>query len=677
MRKIFILFCLFIIFVGFVSAQALPSDPRALVNASLNAKEFQGYFLRVNANRRTPFIYFSDLINKKKTHATYNWALQYWVSFDSSFDPSLIRLEALFTRVDLSLTVLNRDRAGRSLGSPSPSPGNEASPSPTPSPSSSGFQGPAGIYDPNAILKTGLKGSLLFGYRIDMPYTADAEFIFFRDKDNVSFNYATYNWKYQHWVYTMVGFNPRGVDLSALYASLSIDPALLQRDARGKPVPLEESSTPLPTLSPSPSPTVTVSPTATTTFTPTPQVTVTPTFIPSPSSTPGPTPSPTPAPSSSASPRVWPIPTVIPGPRPSFSPLPPALDALILEPRMELNGTIRDGMRIEVNRDVRAIIFNDIQYPDHYLALYRYNTKAWAEEMDAAFEKSRIDLTQYFKNLSADQAAALNRYNPNNSYVIRTQVWTAPYDYSNDPDYQEFMNWLVARGSTSLYVDFWRKAGQDASIRGRMQTYFNARKGKHYWVNLRNRKIISAGPEIKLTIIELEPSSGASGQRVSLIGEAFRLKMEESGLRFLKKPTRVTVKSAVIDYMRLANPPGDVYARQRRDDYLAETVDQLVPADSLVFYRLMDIELTKQIPGFYLGYPLGKGSPMQGTEAWDIGSPFHEIGHTLGFDHHYPPEVFGVPLADINWHTSPACVMNYDFKTDEYCPLCLYALGYD
>ena len=50
----------------------------------------------------------------------------------------------------------------------------------------------------------------------------------------------------------------------------------------------------------------------------------------------------------------------------------------------------------------------------------------------------------------------------------------------------------------------------------------------------------------------------------------------------------------------------------------------------------------------------------------------HEFGHSLQLRHHFN-DTDG--SSDIKTHISPSCIMNYKYRSNEFCPLCKYGLG--
>ncbi len=491
-------------------------------------------------------------------------------------------------------------------------------------------------YDPDAVIDPGIKRTVYMGYYVDYLASDDYPYLFFRNPDNRRINYATYNYKQQYWIFIGPAFDPAEIDLAPLYAEIDLNKVTLNRNQDGTVYAENPGSSPHAAGSVEP-------------------------------------------PEAAEEQGGGPARERDTRPLPEHGSESAAvnIDELTLRPNTALNNTIKDGYLIRFNTYLNNLEFIDPEYPEHNAAVYRIHQKCWIEWIDSAFDAKAVNLQDYFIGISEKQAEALNRWNYIDSHVIRDVRETDYYDYRKDPDFADFVEYLDRIGASPLYKDFYLRIANDPVIRERMQEHFDAHNGNHFMCAIDNYKIYNQNKVLPVAVIELYPKYGATEDVVESRGDDFLKKFETAVERFYKKKADIKVFSAVIDYRGLDDGGPLTGLAYRRKRYLEKNVDYLVPEGSLVFYRFMDMGLMKQIPRFNLGGPLGKGAPMAEIKEWDLYTLFHEMGHTFGLTHHFPPEDFGKPTEDINHHVSPACVMNYGLKTDSLCPLCLYTLGWD
>lgn len=91
------------------------------------------------------------------------------------------------------------------------------------------------VFDPDAKLKTGLNGSRIGGYRIQVILNPKYPYIYFQDTTKKNFTYAGYNWKFQYWVWKNIKFNDN-INPADLFEKISLDQRLLQRKAPAKEI---------------------------------------------------------------------------------------------------------------------------------------------------------------------------------------------------------------------------------------------------------------------------------------------------------------------------------------------------------------------------------------------------------------------------------------------------------
>ena len=386
--------------------------------------------------------------------------------------------------------------------------------------------------------------------------------------------------------------------------------------------------------------------------------------------------------------------------------------------RTDLEGKVMWGYKIAQTRGHAGVYFyiNDGRPTRNAIPEAYYNTREqyWELKKDS-FDSSKIDLTKIYQSINMTHSQ-LDRLFPQE--VVRLdQSRAAAYNSTLTRDLNDFIAYLRRGGATETQIEFFQDAAKVAGKRGNvlpfeygklydvndvgmqmgvftpieaqsltdadyirehfeqaavggMQYYFEAHKDD--WVLGRNIDAIKNSTSIPIRLIEVVPTDRevTSGM---LSGEALRARVESELEHAFGMDVTVSLSTERVDYSVLEEAGGEGVGKMGRtiaklhELYNGRYSDEVIFIDYFMnkpWLKSMDEDMS---------HPVGTGT--YGTD-WERvhNTILHELGHALGLRHHFTKERAEI-YSDIDEHISPACIMNYRYKSDTFCPLCRYALG--
>lgn len=341
-------------------------------------------------------------------------------------------------------------------------------------------------------------------------------------------------------------------------------------------------------------------------------------------------------------------------------------------PNLALNNTRMYNCKVVFMENVDEIWFNDLEsrYITH--AVYKYKNMHWSKWTHGDFAIEEVDLSLFFTNMNSDEAKKYNRWNPDDDMMIRVLKETEYYDYSNDKDFADFIAYAGKIGAPDRAIDFYLRAANNPEVRTRMQFYFDMHHNKRGIFEA--TAIFKKFDKVPLTILELSPVTPSGEEETSLRGAKLRQMVKKDFEAHFKKSFSVKTVRAVLNYEELALEAEKGSPLYYQGLYLKNHIDHFAGKDRLILYYFTDKARLKQFPRIKTSNPMGMGTGAYSWD-WNIGPTIHELGHTMGLPHHFPPTKSNIDPEDINDHTSASCIMNYALKSEEFCELCRYALG--
>ncbi|MBP9022856.1 MAG: hypothetical protein KBH06_06605 [Spirochaetes bacterium] len=382
------------------------------------------------------------------------------------------------------------------------------------------------------------------------------------------------------------------------------------------------------------------------------------------------------------------------------------------EVNKELKDTLWNGYRLQFDLNFTTVLFADPNNPMLRDAYYNLDKQYYGWKTPN-FDSSKFDLTYLYKKIDLSKTT-LDRMEPKAETVYRdTSLEDKDYDYSKDPDFAAFMAYCDKTKVKPEVKQFYLRAANNSAKRGRlildqnktlsdaevgiqqsafkppiyknqvvpydkrngitymaggMQLYFEFRKKQRYVYPDKALNIFKDNKAVPLVIVELEPKEGNTGP-VILRGESLVKKAKADLEAAFKKNFRITTKTMTISYSEFADA-GKIAPLTHYSNYLAKHVNPSIPKNSLIIYYFTD---AKRL----LAIDRDGSHPLEfGPYATDWERLFptivHEFGHSLQLRHHFN-DTDG--SSDIKTHISPSCIMNYKYRSNEFCPLCKYGLG--
>jgi hypothetical protein len=379
-----------------------------------------------------------------------------------------------------------------------------------------------------------------------------------------------------------------------------------------------------------------------------------------------------------------------------------------------LSGSVMFGYYIDINPIYPYIYFRDIDKPALNYATYNGEKQYWMWKNDK-FDSSKIDLKQFFTKIDLTKTT-LDRVEPVSETVYRdTVLEEKPYDYSNDKDFKDFMKWCDKTKVPADVKAFYLKAANNSAKRGNlipdegrgvsdndmgiqaeafkslkyknrqvpeieargmkklaggMQLYFEYRKRTMLRYNDESQNIFRENKTVPVTIVELEPEEGNTGQKI-LRGKALVKRVKADLEKTFHKKFNVKLKTMTISYTEFADC-GKVAPLTHYGRFMSKYVHPNAVKNTLYIYYFTDTQKLLAIDNDGT-HPLQFGPYGSDWENFSF-TIIHEFGHSIGLRHHFN-DTDGSD--DIKTHISPACIMNYRYVSREFCPLCRYGLGID
>lgn len=379
-----------------------------------------------------------------------------------------------------------------------------------------------------------------------------------------------------------------------------------------------------------------------------------------------------------------------------------------------LTNTNLFGYRIIIIQGYPFVYFRDKDNPVDNLAQYNWKEQYWLYK-SKGFNDSEIKLEKLFKKIDLSKTQLYRDMPAIDNTVNKLESENKAYDYSSDKDFADFITYLKKHKTPQERLDFYLKAGNNPAKRGKkvpfeygknysasevgiqlehfkpialknvfdgnemrnhpmitaggMQLYFELKKQEYVRAANKAYSIFRDTPVVPLVIVELEPEEEMTGPKI-LRGKALVSRVKADLEKFTKKKFKISLKTMKISYTDFANH-GSWTPLSHYDNFFDKTVHPYIDKNSMVIYYFTDRNRLKAIDKD-MSHPLTRG-PYATDWANVYRTIIHEMGHSLGMRHHFNDEQTG--SADINTHISPSCVMNYKFRKDEFCELCLYSLG--
>ncbi len=380
----------------------------------------------------------------------------------------------------------------------------------------------------------------------------------------------------------------------------------------------------------------------------------------------------------------------------------------------DIKGKIIWGYYIDINLKYALVYFKDKEKHAVNKATYNCEKQFWAWK-HKDFDSSKIDLTQLFSRVDLSKTT-LDRPEPVSETVYRDNALeTKNYDYSRDKDFSDFISWckrtrvpedtikfyinsannaakrgtlvddtgrVLSDNDTGIQAETFKPAGYKnkvvpynkrngiTKVAGGMQLYFEYRKRTMYRYVDEAQNIFRDNKTVPVTIVELEPLEGNTGPKI-LRGNALIKQVRSDLESSFHKKFKVKHKVIKISYTEFGNY-GNIAPLTYFDQFMTKHVNPKVGRNTLIIYYFTDSKRLLAIDD-QGSHPLHYGpyGTDWGRMAFTI---IHEMGHSLGLRHHFNDRDGS---ADIKAHISPACIMNYKYKSQEFCPLCRYGLGID
>jgi hypothetical protein len=382
------------------------------------------------------------------------------------------------------------------------------------------------------------------------------------------------------------------------------------------------------------------------------------------------------------------------------------------EVKRELADTMWNGYRLQYNTFYTIVFF---AHPDNPLDRYAcyYLDLQYFSWKDKSFDSSKFDLKYLYKKIDLSKTV-LDRMEPKTDTVYRDNTLEdRDYDYSGDRDFADFMAWCKKTKVPAETINFYLRAANNSAKRGKplliqnrnytdqevgiqfsafkpaklknkpvpmderigichyaggMQLYFEFRKKQKYVFVDRAQNAFRDNKIVPVTIVELEPKEGNTGPKI-LRGAELAKRAKADLEKAFGKPFRITMKKATISYTEFADS-GKVAPLTHYDIYLEKYVNPSLPKNSVIIYYFTDAKRLFAIDEVG-SHPLEFG-PYATDWAKISGTILHELGHSLQLRHHFSDTAGS---DDLKTHISPSCIMNYKYRSNEFCPLCRYGLG--
>lgn len=566
-------------------------------------------------------------------------------------------------------------------------------------------------YDPDAVIDSSYHNTIKDGYFIVINTNSKYPYLYFRDIDNKQYTYATYNWRLQYWVNTMKGFDADQIDLTHYYTKISLSKTALNRRkplnntivSETKKTNVPEDKTESETNSSNNSQTTNKQNTNND-----PALNYDP----------------------DAKPDFSLNGTYMGNYKVSFNETYfytlffekksntlkaiynykfhhwvrkdkdfnmtdinlkrlftgisfEHLDRMSInekmsnkttqsEVNMQMHDKILNGYRLNINLEKKEIKFYKPGYPYIEHAMYDLKNNVWLHAF-GDFYTEDIDFTKIFNNVTRDDVDNYNKWSTSYKH-IRTVDQNVDYNYSNDPDFTDFITYARQCDVDERQINFYLKVANYEHVRERMQYYFTMHKNKR---GLRPVELFLNNDPIVLTVIELVPEIKSSNDLNDfnyVPANKLKNKIKEYFENAYNKSFIIKSARCKISYEELGTIPEDMYPLTYQRNYLEKKVDSVAANNSLILYYYIDQNRARQFPKIKVSNPMGLGA---GMIDFDINAIFvlHEFGHTLMLQHHFDLNRAASDPEDLNNHTSSACIMNYQFKSIRLCPLCRYALN--
>jgi len=501
-------------------------------------------------------------------------------------------------------------------------------------------------------------------YIMILPNKEKAPYLFFKDPKNHKRNFATYNWGKQFWVFYNDSFDPKSITLKYYFTKIDNSKTILNRDNPKKPTPkaVKKAKTMRP-------------------------------------------------PRRKRGPRSR-------SQKYKFKRRTPYVNIdfpfdQTAEIKPNLHYTMLKKYRVWVSKRLPYIFFRDPKTSANY-GTYDWEFQYWifkhkdcdltAAEIESLYQK--IDTSKTVLDRKKPASRTVYFYNKLEKYS---------YKYNNDPDFSAFLKYARASGSSEKVINFFLKAANNPVKRGGelpfvygrfhpvhklgmqashlkkieyknitdgvkmrdtdmisaggMQLYFTLAAGKYIPAVNQAYTIYRENKTVPVMIVELTPQEGYLDNYKMLRGQELVKTVKKDLDYALGKKHNVKITTMKISYQKFyrLSPNSRIWVYMNG---VEKQVAAKVPANHIIIYYFTDRKrLEKMDPK--CSHPLTFGP--YGTDWGKLKLKIlHELGHSLQMRHHFNNRKGS---GNIKAHFSPACIMNYKYKSDKFCELCRYALG--
>lgn len=378
-----------------------------------------------------------------------------------------------------------------------------------------------------------------------------------------------------------------------------------------------------------------------------------------------------------------------------------------------LKNRVMWGYKIMMFPNNPSIYFRKPDDLSKNMAYYNWKQQFWVYRAED-FDSSKVDLKRLFLQIDLSKTT-LDRNRPTAGDQMKLEDRPSlAYNIKKDKEFNLFLDWMNKIKTPARKINFYKKAAANSAKRGAsydfvygnildinkvgmqyevlkltkykgvrngtelrktpqkvaggMQYYFELHGGKYLRSSDTAYNIFRDNKTVPVTVVELVPTNGKSTQGI-LRGRMLTKQVKSDLESYLKKNVSVTLKTMKLDYQAFGDN-GKTSPLFHYNQYLQKHINPQLPQNTIIIYYLTNKEMLRAIDD-EMTHPLVYG-PYGTDWARMYATIIHELGHSLGMRHHVPNREGS---NDIAAHLSPACVMNYRYKSQEFCELCRYALG--
>lgn len=380
-----------------------------------------------------------------------------------------------------------------------------------------------------------------------------------------------------------------------------------------------------------------------------------------------------------------------------------------------LNGEAMGPYTLQIEAHSPLLFFGyDKNRPLLRAACYDWEMQYWYWK-DRNFDPGKVNLAALYRRIDLSKTT-LDRPRPAwETMSSVTNIPNTPYNYSRDIPFSNFIEWCRRANTPAGTIDFFLKAANHPAKRGArriheygkqyslnvigimfevykpvsqkhvfngseydqtnmlaaggMEAYFIKREGNYVPAANWSYSVFRDNPVVPVTVVELSPVEPPLSQNRILRGNALGTQVKKDLESAFGKQFNVTVVSRRISYKKLGEP-GRLPILTHMDLVMDEVLHPGLPTNSLCIYYFTDVSWLKNFDKD-MTHPLSRGP--YGTDWMKYRfTIMHEMGHSLSLMHHFDESANS---SDINNHISPACIMNYRYKSPVFCELCRYGLG--